>query len=546
VLTATDATQFAWEGDQIIGQAEHSLFTHFLVEGLRSGEADQDRDGWISLDEWYDYVFERVVIATPKQTPGKWSYKQQGELAIARNSRFSRFKPTDLPLELLDLIASRDAAQREAAIRWLSHLLAGAAPGPAVAAREALQRLVDDDSRRVATAAARALTGAVTESSAGFTAPPVVPTAAERAEAERTAEVERFAQTERLAAEQAAARQAEAERQAQAHAEAKRQTADRAAVAPRGATTDSTRASWPAGSGSTSRPRTWHPLAYLMAGAGFVALLALVWLFGHNALTTGMTTASATFTAMPTTRSTTPPTSIPSATWAPTSIPATTRAPNSPTPRSPSPTLTATETPTLTPSATPGLRDIAVSVAGSGNDNIDSLFPGFATGERTLGGVRFVIPASANKVTTHCEPDLPTAVQISTGDVPRPETLFVLINAGNTSANDTGKAIGGIQANFADGERQSYGLVLGFNVREWRISVEGTVTTASSGNLTEAYRGTTYAGDFGVIDMLALVIPEEHRLRTLTSLTLFDSTQELLGNDCPGIFILGIAVRARP
>jgi uncharacterized caspase-like protein len=172
VLTATDATQFAWEGDQIIGQAENSLFTHFLVEGLRTGEADENRDGRISLDEWYDYAFGRVVQATPRQTPGKWSYKQQGEIYIAQNPRFSQLRPADLPLELIELINSRDAAQREAAVRWLGHLLAGSAPGPAAAARQALKRMAEDDSRRVAAAAARALGAAAPEPAAAHLAEP--------------------------------------------------------------------------------------------------------------------------------------------------------------------------------------------------------------------------------------------------------------------------------------------------------------------------------------------------------------------------------------
>ena len=85
VLTATDATQYAWEGDKVIGQADRSVFTHYLIEGLRTGAADTDHDGTITLDEMYDYVYEKVVAVTPKQTPGKWSYKQQGDIVIARN-----------------------------------------------------------------------------------------------------------------------------------------------------------------------------------------------------------------------------------------------------------------------------------------------------------------------------------------------------------------------------------------------------------------------------------------------------------------------------
>ncbi len=85
VLTATDATQYAWEGDQIVGAAENSVFTKYLVKGLVSGEADLDKNGKVTIDELFDYVEEHVLNDTPKQTPGKWSYKQQGEIIIARN-----------------------------------------------------------------------------------------------------------------------------------------------------------------------------------------------------------------------------------------------------------------------------------------------------------------------------------------------------------------------------------------------------------------------------------------------------------------------------
>src|SRR5215212_4876182 len=40
ILTASDSTQFAWEGNQVMGETDNSLFTHFLVQGLE-GEADR-------------------------------------------------------------------------------------------------------------------------------------------------------------------------------------------------------------------------------------------------------------------------------------------------------------------------------------------------------------------------------------------------------------------------------------------------------------------------------------------------------------------------
>jgi hypothetical protein len=85
VLTASDATQYAWEGDQVIGDAENSLFTHFVIKGIQTGVADTNGDGIITVDELYDYVFDEIFKMTPKQTPGKWSFKEQGDLIISRS-----------------------------------------------------------------------------------------------------------------------------------------------------------------------------------------------------------------------------------------------------------------------------------------------------------------------------------------------------------------------------------------------------------------------------------------------------------------------------
>ena len=87
VLTATDATQFAWEGDKVVGKPQSSVFTRHLIEGLRTGGADLDNDGFISLGELYEYVYEGVLRDTPSQTPSKWAFKQQGDIILARSVR---------------------------------------------------------------------------------------------------------------------------------------------------------------------------------------------------------------------------------------------------------------------------------------------------------------------------------------------------------------------------------------------------------------------------------------------------------------------------
>ena len=158
VLTATDATQFAWEGDKIIGEkaTSNSLFTHFLVKGLE-GEADQDGDGKITVDELYDYAYEQIVSRTPAQTPGKWSYKQQGEIVL-RQRPVEEIKPAPLPGELVNALESSYPSFREAAVRQMEELLKGKNAALAISVRAALERIASsDDSRRVAQLAAQVL-----------------------------------------------------------------------------------------------------------------------------------------------------------------------------------------------------------------------------------------------------------------------------------------------------------------------------------------------------------------------------------------------------
>jgi uncharacterized caspase-like protein len=156
VLTASDSTQYAWEGENLKGSAPESLFTHHLVQGIETGEADINRDGQITIDELYDYVYERVIKERPNQTPGKWTYKQQGEVVVAHNPR-AVATTLELSQDLRQLIESSIASARETAVRELSLLLRTTNRGIALAATQALEKLREDDSKTVSAAAVAAL-----------------------------------------------------------------------------------------------------------------------------------------------------------------------------------------------------------------------------------------------------------------------------------------------------------------------------------------------------------------------------------------------------
>jgi YVTN family beta-propeller protein len=148
VLTASDATQYSFEGggDQPLGDAARSVFTRYLVAGLRDGSADLDGDGDITLDELYSYVHDRVVEETPQQRPKKQD-NVQGRTVIARNVNWT------LPSYLRHALTSPIAADRLAALDGLIHLHRIGNPTVRAAALAELHTLANDDSRQVSTAA---------------------------------------------------------------------------------------------------------------------------------------------------------------------------------------------------------------------------------------------------------------------------------------------------------------------------------------------------------------------------------------------------------
>ena len=152
VLTASDSTQYALEGDQVIKQTELSLFTHFLLEGLKTGEADRNNDGLIALDEWYDYTYGRVISETPKQVPHKWSYNQQGDLIIAKNP-YVKKRVVELPYELTQALESSFVGIRESAVNELGKYLQSRDPKVIALAVASLEKMKQDDSRRISSLA---------------------------------------------------------------------------------------------------------------------------------------------------------------------------------------------------------------------------------------------------------------------------------------------------------------------------------------------------------------------------------------------------------
>ena len=157
VITASDAMQYSFEGGQQVGQPpEPSPFTRALVDGLKTGEADRNEDGVVSINELFDFLEDRIRETSPSQTPTKSAFNQVGDWAIARSTRLPSVRL--LPEDLQKALKSEDALDRFGALIYLRDLIEAADVRVAAAAMQAVQRLAQDDSRRVAAAAQRLAT----------------------------------------------------------------------------------------------------------------------------------------------------------------------------------------------------------------------------------------------------------------------------------------------------------------------------------------------------------------------------------------------------
>ncbi|MFE5870298.1 caspase domain-containing protein [Streptomyces roseifaciens] len=158
VITASNSMEYAFEGSELTrttARPRPSVFTSALVSGLATGEADLDEDGRISLDELYEYVFDRVRQENPHQTPSR-SVDMQGDLYLARSHR-RRIAPSPVPDDVHAAMRSPDIYTRRGAIAELRARMENADLSVAVGAREALAEMARKDIRAVADEAGRAL-----------------------------------------------------------------------------------------------------------------------------------------------------------------------------------------------------------------------------------------------------------------------------------------------------------------------------------------------------------------------------------------------------
>ncbi|BAZ27506.1 extracellular ligand-binding receptor [Kalymmatonema gypsitolerans NIES-4073] len=80
VLTSSTSTQYSFEQQG----ADISTYTRYIVEGLGTGAADRDQDGWISVDELHEYAKQKVQEVAPAMKPEIYAIKEGYKIKLAQ------------------------------------------------------------------------------------------------------------------------------------------------------------------------------------------------------------------------------------------------------------------------------------------------------------------------------------------------------------------------------------------------------------------------------------------------------------------------------
>ncbi|MGF1936657.1 MAG: caspase, EACC1-associated type [Nostoc sp. ChiQUE02] len=80
VLTSSTSTQYSFEQE---GQ-DLSIYTRFLIEGIKSGEADRDQDEFISIDELHEYASQKVRELQPAMKPEIYAIREGFKIRLAK------------------------------------------------------------------------------------------------------------------------------------------------------------------------------------------------------------------------------------------------------------------------------------------------------------------------------------------------------------------------------------------------------------------------------------------------------------------------------
>ncbi len=86
ILTSSTSTEYSFGAEAAAsGEVGLSVYTRYLVEGIETGAADGDGDGWIAVNELHDYAANQVAEAAPAMTPKFYPVEEGYKIILARS-----------------------------------------------------------------------------------------------------------------------------------------------------------------------------------------------------------------------------------------------------------------------------------------------------------------------------------------------------------------------------------------------------------------------------------------------------------------------------
>jgi formylglycine-generating enzyme required for sulfatase activity len=157
-LTSSNSYQKSIDAGKVISGIPHSLFTHFLIDGLETGLGGSSKK-WITVDDLYTYASQQVKkIPKPQrleQDPQKFGTQEGQPLIIARNPAPIHLQ---LPTNVMKLLEPENEVEvRLLGIKLLSEFVRKKDRDYTESASEKIIELTTDGDPKVAYTARKAL-----------------------------------------------------------------------------------------------------------------------------------------------------------------------------------------------------------------------------------------------------------------------------------------------------------------------------------------------------------------------------------------------------
>jgi formylglycine-generating enzyme required for sulfatase activity len=86
ILTSSTATEYSF-GSETTEETGLSVYTRYLIEGIKTGAADTDDDGYIGVDELHEYAARCVKEAAPAMTPKFYPVEEGYKIRLAKSPK---------------------------------------------------------------------------------------------------------------------------------------------------------------------------------------------------------------------------------------------------------------------------------------------------------------------------------------------------------------------------------------------------------------------------------------------------------------------------